>query len=180
MDSSVRENISGFSNRIFTYAYFFPGRSLSRLNASGRASDGDYVSILHIDEPGDDGLFGLSQLKPIGVEFATEKEILGLHGFDVEATDDSKLKFWLINHRAPVDANEKLLDAAKLGANSTVEEFEVVRGSNEMRRISTVANGLIATPNKLAATGDGGFLITNDHSGKGEYVPYDFYREFFS
>lgn len=145
------------------------GYSLLRMNASGRASGGDYVSMLHIDEPGDDGLFGLSQLKPIGSEFGTKKEILGLHGFDVESMNESKLKFWLINHRAPVDAHTKLLDATKLGANSTVEEFELIRGSNEMRRIKTIANEVIATPNKLAATGDGGFLVTNDHSGKGEY-----------
>ncbi|MCJ1469947.1 hypothetical protein MMC07_008592 [Pseudocyphellaria aurata] len=137
----------------------------SCLNASGRALDGDYVSVLHIDEPGDDGLFGLSQLKPIGGDFA-KKEILGLHGFDVDVMSDSKLKLWLINHRAPVDVDGKLLDATKLGANSTVEEFEVIRGSNEMRHIKTIANEMIATPNKLAATGDGGFLVVNDHSSK--------------
>lgn len=149
---------------------------MSRLNASGRALDGDYVSVLHIDEPGDDGLFGLSQLKPLGGEFA-KKEILGLHGFDVDVISDSELKLWLINHRAPVDADGKLLDATKLGANSTVEEFEVIRGSNVMRRVKTIANEMIATPNKLAATGDGGFLVVNDHSSKGEYMLHDLDRE---
>lgn len=153
---------------------FHSGCSLLRLNASGRASDGDYVSILHIDEPGDDGLFGLSQLKPIRGKPVTVKEILGLHGFDAETINNSKLKLWLINHRAPVDVDNKLLDATKLGANSTVEEFEVIRGSNEMRHIKTIANDEIVTPNKLAATGDGGFLVTNDHSGKGEYMLLDF------
>lgn len=102
---------------------------------------------------------------------------MGLHGFDVDELKNSKLKFWLINHRAPVDVDKRVLDATKLGANSTVEEFEVVRGSNNMRHIKTIVDEAIATPNKLAATGDGGFLVTNDHSGKGEYIPPGFDEE---
>ena len=122
-------------------------------------------------------MFGLSQLEPIGGNSATENEVLGLHGFDVDELKNSKLRFWLINHRAPVDVDKRVLDATKLGANSTVEVFEVIRGSNNMRHIKTIVNEAIATPNKLAATGDGGFLVTNDHSGKGEYIPPDFSEE---
>lgn len=65
-------------------------------------------------------------------------EFLDLHGFDVKALDDSRLRFWMINHRPPVDEKNIVLDANKLGANSTIEVFEVTRGSREMIHISTI------------------------------------------
>ena len=123
--------------------------------------------LLNVDDPGKDGLFGLHQMEPIGYDGATGDGSLDLHGFDVEIIDDTKLKFWMINHRPPVDKHKKYLDAFKLGANSTVEVFNVVRNSNKMVHVKTITNEAIATPNKLAATGDGGFVMTNDKSGKG-------------
>ena len=140
---------------------------MSKLNVSGRRPGGDYVSVLDIDEPGADGLFGLRQLKPSGYTGATGDGSLDLHGFDVEVLDEATLRFWMINHRPPVDEHGKFLDAVKLGANSTVEVFDVARGTDEMVHVRTIASEAIATPNKLAATGVGGFVVTNDHSHKG-------------
>ena len=142
--------------------------SVSRLNVSGRNPGGDYVSVLNIDDPGTDGLFGLHQLKPKGYAGAIGDGTLDLHGFDVEVVNSETLRFWMINHRPPVDANKKYLDATKAGANSTVEVFEVIRGSDEMVHIKTIADKAIDTPNKLAVTGNGGFVITNDKSSKGK------------
>ena len=143
--------------------------SVDKLNASGRGPTG-YISVLNVDEPGVDGLFGLRQLRPTGFKAAsaTSDGSLELHGFDVEVLDDSTLRFWLINHRPPITEVGILLDAKKVGANSTVEVFDVTRGKDEMRHVKTVASEAIFTPNKLAATGDGGFLITNDKSAKGQ------------
>ena len=121
-----------------------------------------YVSVLKIDEPGEDGLFGLHILKTVGYKGDTSAGSLDLHGFDVEALDDSRLRFWMINHRPPV------LDANKLGANSTIEVFEVTRCSSEMVHVRTISNKVIATPNKVAAVGDGGVLISNDHNTKSD------------
>lgn len=89
---------------------------MSKLNVSGRRPGGDYVSVLDIDEPGADGLFGLRQLKLRGYEGATGDGSLDLHGFDVEILDGSTLRFWMINHRPPVDGDGRYLDAVKLGA----------------------------------------------------------------
>lgn len=55
------------------------------------------------------------------------------------------------------------------GPNSTVEVFDVARGAEEMVHVRTIVSEVVATPNKLAATGDGGFVVTNDHSHKGCY-----------
>ena len=137
------------------------------MNVSGRTPGGDYVSVLNVDDPGTDGLYGLRQLKPVGYVGADGDETLDLHGFDVEILNEEKLRFWLINHRPPVDTNKKFLDAVALGANSTVEVFEVTRGSSEMVHVKTIAEIAIDTPNKLAVTGNNGFIVTNDKSAKG-------------
>lgn len=140
--------------------------SMLRLNSS--RPGGDHVSVLKIDEPGEDGLFGLHILKTVRYKGVTSAGSLDVHGFDVEALDDSRLRFWMINHRPPVDVKNKVLDANRLGANSTIEVFEVTRGSSEMIHIRTISNEVISTPNKVAAVGDGGVLITNDHNTKSE------------
>lgn len=140
--------------------------SMLRLNSS--RPGGDHVSVLKIDEPGKDGLFGLHTLRTVGYKGVTSAGSLDVHGFDVEALDDSRLRFWMINHRPPVDEKNIVLDANKLGANSTIEVFEVTRGSSEMVHFSTISSEVIATPNKVAAVGDGGVLMTNDHNQKSE------------
>lgn len=137
-----------------------------RLNSS--RPGGDHVSVLKIDEPGEDGLFGLHILKTVGYKAVTSAGSLDLHGFDVEVLDDSRLRFWMINHRPPVDEKNIVLDANKLGANSTIEVFEVTRGSSEMVHVRTISNEVIATPNKVAAVGDGGVLMSNDHNTKSD------------
>ena len=126
----------------------------------------DHVSVLDIDAPGADGLFNLRQLKPVGYSGVAGDGSLRLHGFDAEAVDDNTLRFFLINHRTLADDTGERVDATKVGANSTLEVFEVKRGSNEMTHVKTVSSPAIHTPNKVAATGDGGFVVTNDHSGK--------------
>ena len=142
--------------------------SVDRLNAPERGPT-DYISVLNVDDPGADGLFGLRQLRPAGFETASAAGdgSMQLHGFDVEVVNDSTLRFWLINHRPPVSEVGMLLDAKRLGANSTVEVFDVTRGQTDLRYVKTVASEAVYTPNKLALTGDGGFLVTNDKSAKG-------------
>lgn len=124
--------------------------------------------MLKIDDPCEDGLFGLDILNTVGYKGVTSAGSLDLHGFDVEALDDSRLRFWIINHRLPVDEKTIVLDANKLGPNSTIEVFVVTRGSSERVNVRTISNELIATPNKVAAVGDDGVLIPNDHNTKSD------------
>lgn len=108
-------------------------------------------------------------LKTAGYKGLTSSaETLDIHGFDVKALNDSRLSFWIVNHRPPVDEKNIVLDANKLGANSTIEVFEVSRGSSEIIHVSTISNEVIATPKKVAAVGDGGVLISNDYNIKSE------------
>ena len=137
---------------------------MTKLNPSGRRPGGDHISVLHIDEP--DELFGLHQLKTIGYRGANGDEALGLHGFDVEKLNSSRLRFWLINHQPSIDETKRPMSTARLGANSTVEVFELAQDSDEMVHVRTFADPTITTPNGLAATGDGAFMISNDHSSK--------------
>ncbi|MCJ1246589.1 hypothetical protein MMC30_003798 [Trapelia coarctata] len=135
-------------------------------NFAGRHPEGAFVSMLHIDEPGADGLFGLHRMQTIGYDGATGDGTLDTVGFDVELIGNSKLRFWIVNNRPPIDDNGQLLDAHKVGANGTVELFESERGSDRLFHLKTFSDKALATPNKPAAVGNGAFLVTNDKSGK--------------
>ncbi|ESZ95425.1 hypothetical protein SBOR_4166 [Sclerotinia borealis F-4128] len=120
----------------------------------------DHVSVLNIDEPEDDGLYGLYQLEITGgYKGVDSHNSLDVHGFDVEYMPDSRLRFWMINHRPPVDESGNFLDAATLGANSTVEVFDLAPGSTKLEYVKTIADPIIQTPNGIAATRDGGILF---------------------
>jgi DNA-binding beta-propeller fold protein YncE len=74
----------------------------------------------------------------------------------------------LINHRPPVDhVTGEFLDALVVGANSTVEIFDLDETSDTLEHVKTVASEAIFTPNGVAVEEDGlGFVITNDHNTK--------------
>jgi hypothetical protein len=98
------------------------------------------------------------------------KEI-DLNGFDVEVLEDYTLRFRLVNHRPPTNnATFKPINAKKHGANSTIEVFDLTRGSNAFRYVKTITSDAVYTPNAIAATGDGGFLVTNDHTAKSMFL----------
>jgi arylesterase / paraoxonase len=93
---------------------------------------------------------------------------MNLHGFDVRADKHTNtLRILLINHRPPFDPlTGEPLDAAKVGANSTIELFQTQAGSDTMHHIKTYAHEVIATPNRVQWVNDHAFVFTNDHSGK--------------
>ncbi|KAI4145893.1 MAG: hypothetical protein LQ340_006126, partial [Diploschistes diacapsis] len=99
---------------------------MTLLNERGR-SQADHMVVLDIDNPGADGLFGMRDLELSGYKGAFGGKDIDLHGFDVEILDDETLRFYVVNHRPPV--NESLpLPGKEFGANSTVEIFDVIRG----------------------------------------------------
>lgn len=125
---------------------------------------------MNIDSPQKDGLFEMRGIKPKGYEGATGDGTLDTLGFDVEVIDASTLRFWLINLRPPVDSNKSYLDASKIGANSTIDVFDLKRGKEVMVHVKTVVDPAVWTPNGIAAMGDGSFVTTNDHSAKGGFL----------
>lgn len=135
-----------------------PSGSLFNVSARSRT---DHISVLNIDEPGVDGFYGLHQLK---IDYAGD---LDLQGFDVKRIGDRQ-RFWLINHRPPVDpATGEPLDPRKVGANSTIEMFDLDTPSSTLVHVKTIASEAIISPNNLAVAADGiGFLVTNDHDAK--------------
>ncbi|KAJ5997442.1 hypothetical protein N7499_006162 [Penicillium canescens] len=130
-------------------------------NISARSRT-DHIAVLDIDQPGLNGLYGLRQLQIGGYH-----DDLDLHGFDVRNIE-GRLRFWLINHRPPVDpVTGEFLDASTVGANSTVEIFDLDEASETLEHVKTVASEAIITPNGVAVEEDGlGFVITNDHNTK--------------
>ncbi|KAF4629818.1 hypothetical protein G7Y89_g8324 [Cudoniella acicularis] len=141
-------------------------QAMGKLNISARRPQGSELMALNIDSPGPDGFFDLRKITPENYVGALGDKLLDLVGFDVEIVDSSTLRFWLINQRPPVDENGKLLDAQKIGANFTIDVFELKRGKRTMRHIKTVADPDIYSPNNIALLGEGKFVVTNDYSGK--------------
>jgi hypothetical protein len=87
--------------------------------------------------------------------------------FDVDVGRDDLLTFYIVN-MAPVDEDLQLLDPTKAGGpHASIRVFEHKRGSKNMTFKFSFEDEVIRTPNKVALTGDGGFLFTNDHSEKG-------------
>jgi hypothetical protein len=145
---------------------------LKKLNVTGRRPGGSELIALDIDEPGVDGLFNLRAIKPIGYTGANGDASLDLLGFDAEILDGDTINFYFINQRPPIGPFNNYIDASVLGANSTIDVFEMRRGEEVMRHMRTVFSPNVFTPNRVAILGGGAFLVTNDHSTKTGLVSY--------
>lgn len=136
------------------------------LDVSGRPNN-DYVAIL--DTKGSGPVSSrITKVKP-----TSYTGTLNLHGISVyevpakSAELKPTLRIFLNNHRPPIDPKTKtVMDATKVGANSTVELFEATLGEGRMRHIRTYASEAIRTPNRPAAVGPDSFVFTNDHKTK--------------
>ena len=140
------------------------------LNVTSRSGK-DRVAIL--DTRGTGPI--LSRLKwasTIGYHGADGGSFLDLHGMDifVGPGDDPMLKLLLINHRPPVDASGKIVDATSIGANSTIEVFEAKLGDPVLRHVKTYFDPVISTPNRVAWLNRWEFVFTNDKSTKVGWV----------
>jgi hypothetical protein len=143
---------------------------VKKLNATGRRSEGSELVALDIDEPGPDGLFNLRVIKPIGYAGAKGDDTLDLLGFDAEILDGDTINFYFVNERPPIGPFNNYMDASVLGANSTIDVFEMRRGEESMRHLRTIWSPEVITPNRVAILGQGEFLVTNDHSVKTGWV----------
>lgn len=141
-------------------------QAIKKLNATGRRPGGSELIALDIDYPGHDGLFNLRGIKPAGYAGATGDDTLDLLGFDAQILDGDTIQFYFVNQRPPIGAFNNVIDASVLGANSTIEVFEMRRGEDQMRHMRTIWSPAVHTPNRVAALGQGAFLVTNDHSVK--------------
>ncbi|KAH7343124.1 serum paraoxonase/arylesterase-like protein [Pyrenochaeta sp. MPI-SDFR-AT-0127] len=141
-------------------------QAINKVNSTGRRPGGSELIALDIDYPGADGLFNLRAIKPAGYTGATGDSSLDLLGFDAQILDGDTIQFYFVNQRPPVGAFNNIIDASNIGANSTIDIFEMRRGEDQMRHLRTVWSPAITTPNRVAAVGDGAFFVTNDHSEK--------------
>ncbi|KAF4632400.1 hypothetical protein G7Y89_g5719 [Cudoniella acicularis] len=137
-----------------------------RFNVSGRRPGGSVISVLDIDKPGQDGLYGLRQLRNVGYNGAHNDGVLDSVGIDVEILNNSTLRFWIVNMQPTTNSDQESSKAAEVSANGTVELFKVDREGREMVHVKTFYHKAIATPNKPAAAEGGGFVVTNDKSTK--------------
>lgn len=143
-----------------------------KFNVSARELK-DHVSVLSLDTPDLAGLFNIHTLQITGdYQSSSGGRDIDLLGLDIEVLSDSRLRFWLVNARPPVDRAGNSVDATVFGANSTIEVFELTRGELELEFVKTIVSDAIVTPNNLVATSNGGVMFTNDHSAKVGMVIY--------
>jgi hypothetical protein len=142
----------------------------NKFNASGRRKK-DHFSALSIDHPGQDGLYGLRRLEVTGPYKGINPEnenVLDLHGFGVQKLSQSRLQFFVVNHRPPTTPVGLLeQDIGAVGDNSTIEVFELERGSSKLEFFKTITDKTLVSPNDLTWVAEGFLLITNDHLAKG-------------
>ncbi|KAL3485070.1 hypothetical protein BJX62DRAFT_243329 [Aspergillus germanicus] len=141
----------------------------NNFNASGRQKR-DHFSVLDIDHPGEDGLYSLRHLELTGLYRGVNPEndnVIDLHGFGVRKLTHSTLQFFVINHRPPTTTDGRLLNnTSVIGDNSTMEVFELERGSSKLEFIKTITDENLIAPNDLTWVSEGSILVTNDHSIK--------------
>lgn len=143
---------------------------MDRLDLASRELPGAHVVVLELDSVGGEE-FEMRRLEPKGYVEAAGDTMLAVFGLKGEVVRAGKLRLWMVNHRYAVEVagngETAFLDPRRVGANSTVEVFEVERGGSEMVHVKTFSSGVVDTPNNLWLTGEGGFFVTNDHSAKG-------------
>jgi hypothetical protein len=118
-----------------------------------------------------DGLYNLRAIKPVGYRGAIGDDSLDLLGFDAEILDGDTINFYLINQRPPIGPFNNYMDASVIGANATIDVFEMRRGEENMRHVRTIWSPEVWSPNRVAVLGGGNFVVTNDHSVKTGWVP---------
>jgi hypothetical protein len=122
------------------------------------------VAVLNIDEPGENGFYGLHELQISGgYKGAAGDKVIDVLGIKIEPLSKGNLRFWLVNNRPPNDETGRPLDARIVGVNATIETFDLAKGSSKLEHVQTFHSDAILTPNSIVPTGDGGFLFTNDH-----------------
>ncbi|KAG6813313.1 hypothetical protein H0H92_012126 [Tricholoma furcatifolium] len=129
--------------------------ALSFLNAQSASFD-DYVAIY------DPASGRVTRLK--FVNFNNNRGF-SAHGMDVvhSSSNPEELFIYLVNHRAPLASHS----AQAVGADSSVEVFKTIIGSDTLTHIRTVEDPVIHCPNDLVGYPDGqSFYFTNDHGAK--------------
>lgn len=93
-----------------------------------------------------------------------EAQGIWVHAIDLwrSPKDPNHLTIFINSHRPP--KNRAL--APKEGADSVVEIFETLVGTDEASYVKTVKDPLVRTPNNIAATGPRTFYVSNDHRYK--------------
>ncbi|KAI7948199.1 hypothetical protein MJO29_009864 [Puccinia striiformis f. sp. tritici] len=83
-------------------------------------------------------------------------------GAEAESTHPRKATIFLINHRSSQDSSLPHPGTA----DSVIEVFDTIIGSDEATYRRTIHHDLVITPNNLVALNENSFYVTNDHLRK--------------
>ncbi|KAF1913087.1 hypothetical protein BDU57DRAFT_589827 [Ampelomyces quisqualis] len=143
-------------------------QAADKFNVSARRPGASELIALDIDEPGVEGMYNLRSIRPMGYTGAQGDgdDSFDLLGFDAEVLDGDTIQFYFVNERPPVGPFNNHIDASVVGINSTIDVFEMRRGEEVMRHLRTILSRAVHDPNRVAALGQGEFVVSNFHSAK--------------
>lgn len=121
----------------------------------------DAIVALDIDSPVGES-FVFRELQAPSFTGTAGDRLMHVVGMTGTELPDGRIELLVINFRPSVDSSGTFLDQASVGANATIELFETGPAATSVKHIRTVADPLIATPNRVAAVKEG-FYLTNDH-----------------
>ena len=128
--------------------------AMNRLNATGQ-SGSDYIATY-------DPI--TSEVSRLDITNMPNRGI-SVHGMDVvpSSAKPNELFLYIVNHRQPVGGN----DARMTGADSSIEIFTTLVGSQKVEHYATIEDPLIITPNDVVGSPDGkSFHFTNEYRTK--------------
>lgn len=144
---------------------WFP--SVDHYNHSGR-STGDNIVVMDPDQPGLRGNSAPITAQKLGTPDYTGTAgdgFLSLNGFGGVDVGNGVVRLLLVNNRPSIDpaTGTYAADQARAGVNATIEVFESRGDEGVLKHLLTLASPNITTPNRVAAFGDRGVYLTNDH-----------------
>lgn len=144
---------------------WFP--SVDHYNHSGR-SEGDNLVVMDLDQAGLRGqsdTITVQRLETPDYSGTAGDGFLSLNGFNAVDMGNGVLRLLLVNNRPSLDpvTGTYAADQTSAGVNATIEVFETRGDKAVLSHLFTLTSPNISTPNRVAAFGDRGVYITNDH-----------------
>ncbi|KAJ5442173.1 hypothetical protein N7445_005180 [Penicillium cf. griseofulvum] len=167
LDPSGRKLYAACANPLARLAWCPAANSYDIQKRAAGGGGIDHITVLDVDHPGADGLYGARALKLRDSEGNIQE--LDMHGFDARVIDKGPTAAVLADQ--PPATAECIDRRTAVGANSTVDVYDLkLPHGTELAHVKTIMSPAIISPNNLIVINDnedrGDFLLTNDHSTK--------------
>ncbi|KAK2614255.1 hypothetical protein N8I77_001101 [Diaporthe amygdali] len=90
--------------------------------------------------------------------------IINFTGFTAVDVEGGAVEFFITNFRPSLDSGGEFVPVqAVVGGNATLEVFKLLPNTDILQHVRTIADPVVATPNRVAVAEGQGLYLTNDH-----------------